>query len=283
MRTNAIIAAISALALVGCVSSGKHEKLQKKYKDAQATIEARDAKVKKLEGNVKTLEEEIKDLEAEKKKLGGQIKALGDQKAQIEGELAAVVKDKTRLKASAEKLKQALGELQARETQATARLNQLRILLSKFKALIDAGKLQVKIVDGRMVLVLPSDVLFESGRAKLGDEGATAIAEVAKVLATLRGRQFQIEGHTDNVPIKTRRFPSNWHLASARAITVVEAMISAGVSPKMLSAASYGEVRPAARNDSNEGKRANRRIEIVLVPDLSQLPGFDELNKAVKN
>jgi len=277
-----IIATLSLAFLVtGCVTKGKHEALQKKYKDAQATIEARDQKIQTLEEAIKKLEGEVATLEGEKKTLEEQVATLTTERTELQGELATVVADKAKLKASAAELKQALAELQKRQDQANARLAQLRELLAKFKKLIDAGKLKVKIADGRMVLELPSDVLFASGRSELNDAGATAIAEVAQVLATLRGRKFQIEGHTDNVPIKTRRFQSNWDLAAARAITVVKAMIDAGVTADMLSAASYGEIRPAYPNDSDEGRANNRRIEIVLVPDLSQLPGFDELNKAV--
>ena len=154
-------------------------------------------------------------------------------------------------------------------------------LLAKFKKLIDSGKLRVKIVDGRMVLELPTDVLFSSGKAKLSDEGTIAIQVIAAVLATIPGRRYQVEGHTDNVPIKTSRYPSNWELAAARAIGVTKAMIVAGMPGETISAASFGQFRPLSTNDTAEGKATNRRIEIVLVPDLSSLPGFDELNTAV--
>src|SRR5690606_26894562 len=141
------------------------------------------------------------------------------------------------------------------------------------------SRLQVKIVDGRMVVALPTDILFASGRADLSPEGKAAITEVGAVLATIPERQFQVEGHTDNVPIKTDRFPSNWELAAARAITVVRALREAGVEAERVSAASYGEFRPVATNDQPEGKQANRRIEIVVVADLSQLPGAEALER----
>ena len=73
---------------------------------------------------------------------------------------------------------------------------------------------------------------------------------------------------------------SNWELAAARALTVVKTMVEAGLPAERISAASYGEHKPARANDSQEGKAANRRIEIVVVPDLSSLPGFDELKRA---
>ena len=90
-------------------------------------------------------------------------------------------------------------------------------------------------------------------------------------------KDFQIEGHTDDVPISTKKYPSNWYLASARALGVVEHLIAAGMSPDHISAASYGDERPFASNETPEGKASNRRIEIVVMPDLSGLPGYDEL------
>jgi chemotaxis protein MotB len=81
------------------------------------------------------------------------------------------------------------------------------------------------------------------------------------------------------VPIATSQFPSNWELSAARAITVLKAMLEAGMPAARVSAAAFGDTAPAASNDSAEGKTANRRIEIILVPDLSLLPGFDELNR----
>ena len=139
----------------------------------------------------------------------------------------------------------------------------------------------MNIVDGRMVLALPSDVLFGSGKAELSEQGRQAITEVASVLATIADRRFQVEGHTDNMPIRTRRFASNWELASARALTVVAEMIRAGVAPGMVSGASHSEYRPVGDNDDDMGREKNRRIEIVLVPDLSMLPGFDDLKNIV--
>jgi chemotaxis protein MotB len=178
-------------------------------------------------------------------------------------------------------LQEALAELSKRKAEAERRVNEFRDLLARFKSLIDAGKLSVKMVDGRMVLALPSDVLFDSGSATLSAGGAAAVAEVSTVLATMTDRRFQVEGHTDNVPIRTAAYPSNWELASARALGVVKAMVTAGMQASLVSAAGFGEFRPATTNDTAEGRQQNRRIEIVLQPDLSMLPGFDELSSAV--
>jgi chemotaxis protein MotB len=267
------------------VSKSKYEGLKKKL---AATEADRDQQLSRLEGELtaekKRAAEIQKQLDAkigELEEANERIASLEKIKGELENNLTAVVKDKARLQASAQELKQAVAELSARKAEADKRVAAFRALIARFKSLIDAGKLRVKITDGRMVLALPTDVLFSSGKAKLNEEGKKAILEVAGVLATIPNRKFQIEGHTDNVPIKTSRYPSNWALASARALNVLDTMREAGLAGEVLSAASFGEFRPVASNDDEAGRAANRRIEIVLVPDLSLLPGFSELNAVV--
>jgi chemotaxis protein MotB len=126
------------------------------------------------------------------------------------------------------------------------------------------------------------DILFASGKADLTAEGRASLLEVGAGLATIVDRHFQVEGHTDNVPIRTSRFPSNWELGAARALVVLRALVDGGVPAGQLSAATYGELHPTASNDTEAGRKANRRIEIVVVPDLSTLPGYDELNRLSK-
>ncbi|MEM7647444.1 MAG: flagellar motor protein MotB, partial [Pseudomonadota bacterium] len=132
---------------------------------------------------------------------------------------------------------------------------------------------------GRMVVVLPSDVLFKSGSSRLSKKGNETIDKVAKLLVSIPEKQFQVEGHTDNVPIRSAKFPSNWELASARALNVVNLMVKAGMPEQRISAASFADTKPVASNDTKEGKSANRRIDIVVIPDLSKLPGYQELNR----
>ena len=144
--------------------------------------------------------------------------------------------------------------------------------------MIDGGQLSVSIVRGRLVIQLPQDILFESGSAVVGREGRETLASVGTVLADLEDRRFQIEGHTDNVPIATARFPSNWELSSARALSVVRLLIENNVSPDNVSGAGYGEFQPVASNDEPQTRRLNRRIEIVMLPNLdviaaAQVPG----------
>jgi chemotaxis protein MotB len=254
---------LALLTPIACVTQGTFDKLQSEHEKTVQTLADRD--------------KELADVKASLAKEEAKSADYAARIAKLEGDLANTLKDRSSLQASVEEMKAALADLQKRKVEADARIAEFRGLLDKFKSLIDAGKLKVKIVDGRMVVELATDVLFASGSAKLSEEGKAAITEVAGVLASIPNRSFQVEGHTDNVPISTAQYRSNWDLAAARAITVLRTMAEAGMPEDRISAASFGQSKPARPNDSSEGKAANRRIEIVVVPDLSSLPGFDEL------
>jgi chemotaxis protein MotB len=137
--------------------------------------------------------------------------------------------------------------------------------------MVDAGDLSIALRDGRMVLQLPNDVLFDTGRVEIKPGGQAALKQVSTVLKTLEGRHLQIAGHTDNVPIDTARFPSNWELSTARGVEVVRFLIAQGVPPTTLAAAGYGEFDPVAANDNPKGRASNRRIEITLQPNVDEM------------
>jgi chemotaxis protein MotB len=131
-----------------------------------------------------------------------------------------------------------------------------------------------------MVVELPDNILFESGEAELKEAGRQALSEVVDVLRTIERREFQVAGHTDNVPIRSRRFPSNWELSTARAVSVAKFMIERGLDPSRISAAGHADTAPVASNDTPEGRAQNRRIEIILLPNLEELPDLSSLEGA---
>jgi chemotaxis protein MotB len=272
--------AMVALCCAGCVTQATYDKLQADYDESQSQLEARNKSMRDCEQLADALKQRQGETTAE---LDRQKEAARELAVRIQDqrtEVARIAKDKASAEMSIAEMTAAIADLEKRKEEADARLAEFKGLLEKFRTLIHAGKLKVKIVDGRMVVVLGTDILFRTGSSSLSKEGRGEIAEVARLLASLPKRKFQVEGHTDNVRIATSQFPSNWELAGARAITVVKAMADAGMLPEQLSAASFGEHKPAVSNDAAEGRAANRRIEIILVPDLSTLPGFDELNRA---
>jgi chemotaxis protein MotB len=215
-----------------------------------------------LEARLATMVEYAKQLETE-------IERLGGDKAKMAGKYQEALAEQQRL----------IDEMKKKQAQAQARLETLKGMLTKFKSLIAGGKLNVRIRDGKLMLELPSAVLFESGKADVSEGGLATLAEVAAVLSQIPGREFQVAGHTDDVPISSGRFQDNWALSTARSVAVVRELQQRGVKPVSLSASGYSEFRPAVPNTSKDNRSQNRRIEIILMPNLDELPDLSELER----
>jgi chemotaxis protein MotB len=196
-------------------------------------------------------------LKQELERLGKNADALLAEK----GGLASALRD----------AKARLEELRKAQAAAAARAQLYKDVLAKFRKMIDAGQLRIALRNGRMVIQLANDVLFDSGHTEIKPTGQQALAEVAGIFRTIADRNFQVAGDTDNVPIRTDRFASNWELSTARAVEVVRFLIAQGVRPEVLSAAGYGEFDPVAPNDDPGGRSRNRRIEITLQPNIDEL------------
>jgi chemotaxis protein MotB len=249
----------------GCVSKGTYEKLQQ---DSAA-----------LGDRNKSQASEIGDQQSQIAALKAQIQNQNTLLDDLQARLGKVTKNKAELDRSLAQTKQALNELLERKAEMENQLREFRSVTEGLKGMIDTGSVKVRFIKGRMVVTLGSDVLFHSGSARLSGEGRAEIEAVTKQLAVVEGKDFQVEGHTDNIPIRTREFPSNWELAAARAVTVVDAMIAAGMPAERISAASFSDTRPAVPNDSPADRAQNRRIDIAIVPDLSKLMDVESLDR----
>jgi len=225
--------------------------LEKEKAAHKADVDSRDARVMVLTKKLESLGQDVSRLETERGTLGGEL----------------------------ESAKKRMDELRKAQAQAEARAAQFRKLVTQFKTLTDAGKLQVEIRENRMIVRLGDKILFDPGKTDLKPEGKDALTQVTGVLKSLPNRNFQIAGHTDNIPIKSAKFRSNWDLSTARAVEVLNFMVAAGMEAKRVSAAGYADQSPVAGNDSPENKAKNRRIEITLVPNLDDLPPIDEALK----
>ncbi len=146
-------------------------------------------------------------------------------------------------------------------------LDQLRTKLAHDLADALQTKRLEMVRDGRgVVLSLPEQATFPVGSADPSDEARELIARLASTLAPLPN-PIRVEGHTDDVPIRTARFSSNWELSTARASAVVAYLAQeGGIAAQRLSAAGYGEFHPRAANDSPENRARNRRIDLVVQP-----------------
>jgi chemotaxis protein MotB len=125
---------------------------------------------------------------------------------------------------------------------------------------------------GLVIRILTDKVLFSSGSAQLQPQSLALLDELAKLLNVDQLHPITVAGHTDNQPISTAEFPSNWELSSARATNVVEFLIRHGVEAQRLSATGYAYLHPVASNATPQGRALNRRVEIILQrinPDLT--------------
>jgi chemotaxis protein MotB len=249
---------------LGCVSTGTYDakvaELNQALSREQAVTKQRDDLQKRIDESTAL----VALLKGRLEKLGQSVEDLSGERSQLQAGLAATQAQ--------------LEELRKQKAAAEARAATFRTLVEKLRSMIDSGQIKVSIRNGRMLIALPNDVLFDSGKTAVKAEGKEAIGKIAQVLSTIADRRFLVAGHTDNVPIKSARFPSNWELSTARAVEVVQLLVSGGMKPSVLGAAGYGEFDPVAANDAPETKAQNRRIEIVLEPNLSDLPNLDSLN-----
>ncbi len=127
-----------------------------------------------------------------------------------------------------------------------------------------ADRIDLRLEEDRIVIGLGSDLLFASGSAQVRPSAEPLLAAVAAALRD-KPNAIRVEGHTDDVPISTAEFPSNWELSAARATAVARHLIAAGLSAGRVEAAAYADTRPRADNRTPEGRAANRRAEIVVL------------------
>lgn len=123
--------------------------------------------------------------------------------------------------------------------------------------------IEVIVNDGSISFRISSEILFGSGRAELEDAGLDVIDRLVPTLAA-GGHRIIVEGHTDNLPIQTERFPSNWELSASRASSVVRYLQLAGIESTRLSATGYADTRPLADNGDEQGRASNRRVELIM-------------------
>jgi chemotaxis protein MotB len=138
---------------------------------------------------------------------------------------------------------------------------------------IKKREIDIRVTPEGLVVSLREVGFFNSGEATLLTDGQSTLARIAKVLYE-KGFQIRVEGHTDNVPIRTSQFKSNWDLSTARATEVVALLVEQhGFDPRQMSAAGYGEYRPLDSNHTEEGRRSNRRVDLVVV---AQAPSHEQ-------
>jgi chemotaxis protein MotB len=267
----------------------KYAELQQKHTGLEAELAAQKARVA--------------DLNSQLEQMGVKLSSEGTEKEKLAQDIA--------------QMKAALAEYQARAETLERIKQRFELLRNKLKKLTDLG-LDVRIRNNRMVISLPGDVLFASGQDELRKDGEKILLQVAEVIrsdASLRDRQFQVAGHTDDQPLKrsAETFHDNWGLSLMRSRQVLVFLIApvdakkapapkppvetgkkapakadakkaeptkpeptlavagGGLPAKRWSASGYGDTDPIATNDSPDGRAKNRRVELILMPDVEEM------------
>lgn len=127
-----------------------------------------------------------------------------------------------------------------------------------------AGDFEIRVTEGEILVTMDEKLFFETGRAEIRDEGAAVLDKLAVIMKETGG-DIRVAGHTDDVPISTAIYPTNWELSVVRATGVVRYLVSSGgISPERLSASGYADTRPRMPGTDAKARAANRRVEIVI-------------------
>jgi chemotaxis protein MotB len=269
-RSGGLLVGALLLALgAGCgPSQEEYDKKAREVEDLKNRLAAEQAASRKAQG-------ELADAKARVEQLKEQLRAAGV--------------DISNLNANLEQQARALEDYKKRAEQLEAIRQRFETLKKKLDELTKFG-LKVQIRKGRIVIQLPGDVLFDSGRETLKKEGKDILTKVAEVVRNDKGlssRTYQVAGHTDNQPFKGG-FKDNWGLSAMRAREVLVFLISppgkdnkegGGLNPLNWSAVGYGDTDPVMDNGTAEGRQGNRRVELVIMPNVEEMIDLKTITK----
>ena len=266
-----------AALVTGCVSTETHKKslteLEETRRGAAQTAAAFESFKKQAAAEADSVQKQFADANT-------QIAVLMRRAGELEAETARAndlaKRLDERLKAEAAEKARLEQERAAKEAEIQRLTRTHEELTKSLQAEIAKGDIKIKQVRDRLTINMVDRVLFDSGQSKVKPSGLKVLKQVSDILKNVTDKQIRIEGHTDNVPIGAKlkeRFQTNWELSTARATSVVRYLIEeGGVDRANLLAVGYADTKPLAGNDTEEGRTANRRIEIALYPkDLSEI------------
>jgi len=297
--TRGFAVALLVFTVSGCVSQSKYDELmgqkvslERERDELTGNNELLKEKLATVETEKKQVEEQLsnteKDLAQKKEELNAASEKLNNTSSELESTNAELTKQanllkfkKKELELTSQQLENASAQLQEKDQQLSKTQAELQAaskyvkntqklyedLVGELKGELAANEIKIQqMKDGGINLNLSDKILFASGQANLNQKGSEVLKKVSQQLKENKYRVL-VSGHTDNIPIRgslTKRYPTNWELAGARAASVVRLLEKNGVRSDLLIASSYGSTKPVASNDSEEGRALNRRIEIRL-------------------
>jgi chemotaxis protein MotB len=230
----------------GCVSKNKYLQLEANFTDTQQKLKDTATRLKYTEESREKCIDSLADAQ-------GRLKEKEAEKSQLSAELdkkESTIEEQTRV----------IRDLNATKVQIESSLQEQ----------IESQEIRIEEIEGKLKVTLVDKILFDTGSVQVNKRGREVLLELADSLRENKDQDVIVEGHTDDVPIGLaliEKYPTNWELSAARAIGVARFFQEKGwLEPERLSAAGYSYYRPLASNDTEEGRRQNRRIEIILIP-----------------
>ena len=255
---------------VGCGYSEEEWQAQlDKYNRMVAQNQSSEARLQETERRLQAANARVGKLEKD-------LQAMGVDLGKLNTDLSSRNTELSKLSATLEEREKALAEYKARAEQLERIKQRFELLRKKLTELTNLG-LEVKIRNNRMVISLPGDVLFPSGKDTLKKEGEEILAKVSGIIkgdASLRSRYYQVAGHTDSKPLAAGPpFFDNWGLSVMRARRVLLFIIDPkqGLPANRWSASGYADTDPIAGNNDDAGRQKNRRCELVVVPSAEEM------------
>ncbi len=252
------------------------DKLKKQYSELEGAKSILDHELEALQNKYKLLKENYETLSTQSSaKLKDQVAKNEALLLELEQKERKMFEESERLKALEHKLKERSDQIEALQAAINAKEMQMQELKNSIsRALLDfeGNGLTVEQRGGKVYVSMENKLLFRSGSWAVNAEGTKAVQQLAAVLAKNPDIDVLIEGHTDNVPYSGNgTLVDNWDLSVKRATAIVRILKSKGVSPTQLTAAGRSEYIPVSDNTSAAGKAKNRRIEIILTPNLDEI------------
>ena len=266
MKKHIHLPVILLLVLVVIITScGPSKKLLR----SRAKVEKLQSDSSYIQSQLTDCNEKVKNLSLAKAALQNDLTSLQNDYTSTQHDLKALsIESKMTIADQTNRLKTLQDIIQAQKDIMEKLKNSIADALIKYKS----DELYVYTKDGNVYVALEEKLLFKSGSDVVDPKGKEALKSLARVLNNTKDINVMIEGHTDNIPIKTNTFKDNWDLSTARATSIVRILTNDnGFDPARITASGRGEFHPVKPNETDAGRSGNRRTEIILSPDLNQI------------
>lgn len=285
-----LLSPLLAAALAGCVSAEDYNRAvsdRDRWRASVRVLEGENRKVREaLDEWIKAhnaLQERLKTLPPQRPPAGppkegreevGRLKQSVEkyerETANLEAQVQRLTEDRDAYRNWYQIYRERFSQALLREQRLQRKSKVYERMVKNLEKEVSQGQLKLQEIQGRLTVSVLDKIVFDAGGVDINPAGKAVLDKLANLLKGITDKRIQVEGHTDNLPVRPtagRRYRDNWELSALRAAAVVRYLQEAGgMDPTLLSAVGYGPFQPVATNDTPEGRRKNRRIEIVLTP-----------------